>query len=1016
MLRAYTSVPARAARLVLSLLIVFLVLPATGVLAKDRHALVIGIGGYTDANGLNRLIAPANDANEIKFGLENKAIGYVVDALKDADLPNKAAFKSAFDSFLSRIQPDDEVLVYFSGHGVNVPDKGNFYLLPDAKSEPAFLIEYLKKNPLEAKVLDTQDKKTRRYQEWIAEVALSENEIETAIRERTQGVIVFVADACRTLVSGSEGAAIVSGAIAPKETTRGVFKLYSAGGGQSSYERPEEVAGHRTKSKKQEKKEEKAETKKDRTERRKLVSLYTQTFLRALPTPRVDISILQSKIRLDARGEARTHGTLQVPAFSQDAFATPFFFWQGDDEADISARCSNDKNELDSLRYGVITGSVSRESIEYKWVDLAPCGHEKVVAAYLRLQQQGAGASGVPTIGAKGSDGSGEGGGGDAGQRCDELAASQYDKDRPEGIAGTEVQNIALAGLAGDAAAEAALKAIGVAIDACTRAVKEHELVARFKFNLARAIYAKSILTPELGRDEDLRQVSRNVREAADLGHAAAYHMLAMLYLNGEYYEATAAAEPQEASPDAAVGQEPAPDNAQGDGKLVRQPPDREQARAWLQRGADLGHVLALYELGLAYDNGELDVNTDQLVQVKSEAKAYQHYSRAAEAGFIPAMIQAALILASPRNTDDVPQNTNRAMEMLTQAAARGSPEAMYRMGQLSLRGSGYYDEHTVPRDENEAFVWFSRAADFGDSRAQERVADMLRKGMGLPAQQPESAARYWRLAADGGSLSAQMELANLLRDGQVPFRLRVKIGSDGGAEEIRRLYMGAFARGNPEAGLELARLFRKGFPAGGKVGGKATSIPKNPEIAVALLWETMTRIRHMPDDSEEANPEKEFQAAAELISMYDAGETNVGGRSLITQDQIDQLRADYGDPAKSFWIRASSLGAIRCRRGPYYVDEDKIWVRIWDSKRLDPPTEEQFDWFEKSTACKERVATEKIKSKGKARELGVSNKVREAIKKEYDAAAKDREKNPDTYKKFTDRMADLVTKRGKKQ
>jgi TPR repeat protein len=707
---------------------------------------------------------------------------------------------------------------------------------------------------------------------------------------------------------------------------------------------------------------------------------------------------------------------LQVPAFSQDAYATPFFFWQGDDESDISARCSNDKNELDSLRYGVITGSVSRESIEYKRVDLAPCGHEKVVAAYLRLQQQGAGASGVPNISAKDAEGSGQSGAAESGQRCDELAASQYDKDRPEGIAGTEVQNIALAGLASDAASEVALKAIGVAIDACTQAVKEHELVARFKFNLARALYAKSILSPVLARDHDLRQVSRYVREAADLGHAAAYHMLAMLYLNGEFYE-TNAPEAQQPGSEPGTVAEALPPADGADGKQqARQPPDKEQARAWLQRGADLGHVLALYELGLAFDKGELDVNTDQLVEVTSEAKAYQYYSRAAESGFIPAMIQAALILASPQDTRNVPQNTNRAMEMLTQAAARGSPEAMYRMGQLCLRGSGYYDEHTVPPDENEAFIWFSRAADFGDARAQEKVADMLRKGKGLPAPQPEAAARYWRLAADGGSLSAQMQLANLLRDGQVPFRLRVKFGSDGGAEEIRRLYMGAFARGNPVAGLELAKLFRKGFPAGGKVGGKTTAIPKSAEIAVALLWETMTRIRHMPDDSDEADPENEFQAAAELLSMYDAGETNADGKALVTQDQIEQLRADYGDPAKSFWIRASSLGPIVCRRGPYYIDEDKVWVRIWDSKRLDPPTEEQFDWYEKSTACKERISTEKIKSKGKAKELGVSNKVREAIKKEYSAAAKEREKNPDTYKKFTDRMADLVTKQGKKR
>jgi hypothetical protein len=57
------------------------------------------------------------------------------------------------------------------------------------------------------------------------------------------------------------------------------------------------------------------------------------------------------------------------------------------------------------------------------------------------------------------------------------------------------------------------------------------------------------------------------------------------------------------------------------------------------------------------------------------------------------------------------------------------------------------------------------------------------------------------------------MQLANLLRDGKLPFRPKQHGRPDGGAEEIRLLYESAFARGKSYAGYELARLYRVGFP-----------------------------------------------------------------------------------------------------------------------------------------------------------------------------------------------------------
>ena len=568
--------------------------------------------------------------------------------------------------------------------------------------------------------------------------------------------------------------------------------------------------------------------------------------------------------------------------------------------------------------------------------------------------------------------------------------------------------------------------------------------MARYKYNLARAHYSKSILTPALGRDEALRLASQNARDAASLGHAAAYHMIAMLHYNGEYFEA----EPSPEAGGAGTGDEApgekgtsandgASDGGGGDQSEAaaiaeskagapakaaeKRAPDKEQAKEWLIKGAELGHVLALYELGVAYDNGELDAGAEQFRDAKSALKAYTNYSTAAESGFLPAIIQTALALSEgidgPEEFDGtrsggIPADTNRAIQMLKQAAARGSPEAMYRLGELYRRGSLVGENTTIVPDNDEAFVWFSRAADFGNTRAQERVAAMLSWGEGLPAPQPEAAARYWRLAADGGSMTAQMELANRLRDGKIPFRLRIQGGVDGGAEEIRNLYLSAFIRGNPGAGFQLARLFRTGFPKGGTHNGKPTSIPKNPETAINLLWEVMTVLRHVPDDNSWADPDNEFLVAAELIDMYEKSEANQGGKSLITQDQHDQLRTEYGDPAKSFYLRVDTLGKSYCRRGPFPVPIENFWVRIWDSELDDPPTHAQFDWYERYTSCKVRTSAGKDKSK---KEYGVSKKIRELLSNEFKAAAKDREKNPDTYKRFTDRVADLVDKKQKR-
>lgn len=88
-------------------------------LAAARRALVIGNQAY----GENELRNPVNDARLVAGTLY--AINYTVTAAANVD---KETFEAIVNSFTNAIRADDEVLFYFSGHGVQID--GVNYLLP----------------------------------------------------------------------------------------------------------------------------------------------------------------------------------------------------------------------------------------------------------------------------------------------------------------------------------------------------------------------------------------------------------------------------------------------------------------------------------------------------------------------------------------------------------------------------------------------------------------------------------------------------------------------------------------------------------------------------------------------------------------------------------------------------------------------------------------------------------------------------------------------------------------------
>jgi TPR repeat protein len=961
-----------------------MLLGGTGTPAQAaRHALLVGIGDYDQKNnGMATLSAPAYDAEALGRVLGRTAFGFQVDVLVDQAAKDKATFEAALQKFLARVKPGDEVLFYFSGHGINLGDKGNYFVLLDAKDQDAYIREQRRK-PGSARELDSQDKENKRYEQYLTEAALSEVEIERAIKNAGADVVIIVADACRVQLSGSKGLVPVNGLRLPADPPKGSFRFYASRRGQVSYDSPEKLEQKKPDRSAQ------APKKEDKKERKTVNSLFTDVLLAQLTVPRQEINVLFSKVKLDVRDLAKSlYGKEQVPDYD-DSLTSRFYFWKGEDVRDLEALCSTADVELDRLRRGVAAGSVFAEDIERTRNVLAPCSSDTKnyiaeINGILRLHEQGGGGS----LSGQSRDQVLSVDPNDPLQQCDALAASPLDQNRPQGFLGVDLQAVAIDGRASEERRLPAVDRISRAIQACAAAVKERGRVARYKFNLAGAHYAMATLADGLAnKTESLVQASRHFQDAVDLGYAAAYNGLALMLEHGEYHDPVA-------------------------GKQM--PRNRQKARELFQRGADLGHVLALYHLGLAYKNGglglddELTAETVALPQ-RGAGKAFQYLSKAAESGFVPAMIETALALRGAWG--NIPQNAKRAIELLELAAARGSWEAMYQLGKC-------YDEVAAVQDANDAIIWYARAAEAGDRRSQERLAEMLNSGEGLPAAQREAAGRYWRLAAEGGSTEAQMQLANLLRDGKLPFRPKQHGRPDGGAEEIRLLYESAFARGKSHAGYELARLYRAGFPK----DRTSEAIPKDAETAVNLLWETMDRVRQARLDTAEAYPMVEVFSAFELLNMHEAGEDKRNDRSqLLNEDQVAQLATDYGDHATLKWLNFRTAVLLANVDADVFCNRDAFSrnLAFWSWKRSIPPTDPQFDWFERFYRCHEVDRSKKAGAPAKQAsgpEFSGLKRVREFYRKQYEAWLKEAEavergkgKGKDKVQSFTDKISQLL-------
>ncbi|BCG48316.1 hypothetical protein GEOBRER4_n3202 [Citrifermentans bremense] len=206
-----------------------------------------------------------------------------------------------------------------------------------------------------------------------------------------------------------------------------------------------------------------------------------------------------------------------------------------------------------------------------------------------------------------------------------------------------------------------------------------------------------------LGVGRNVSEALHWFRRAADMGSAEAQVNLGQLYETGDGVTRDVA-EAMKWYGKAAAGGDP---GAQHDFDRLRAESEPRRIR-WYRKDAQLGHVMAQYNLADAYYYGE-EVPRDR-------REAAKWYLKAAEQGNAPAQYMMGLMLLQRDGVQNAPAE---GVAWLRKAASSGHREAQYQMGRCLLQGIG------GRRDREEAILWLRKAAAQGEPTAAAELKEV---------------------------------------------------------------------------------------------------------------------------------------------------------------------------------------------------------------------------------------------------------------------------------------------------
>jgi TPR repeat protein len=406
---------------------------------------------------------------------------------------------------------------------------------------------------------------------------------------------------------------------------------------------------------------------------------------------------------------------------------------------------------------------------------------------------------------------------------CDRLAANAHDQQR--------VGN----GIDWDA-----LDAIP-AIAACKKALVDHPQVARFHYQLGRALL----------KDQQYEGARVSAEQAANMGHTFALIMLGSLYENGQGVAkdlARAASYVKQAASLGDVDAQMMYADVLIEGKGV--PANQSEGFQWLERAAQGGHVIAQGSLGYRYNQG--------IGVAKDYVKAIEWTRKAADSGDAVAQFNLATCYERAEGVD---QDFFQAYAWAKKSADQGFAPALDAVGRLMYEGYG------IPENKPEGLAWMIKAADRGYAGSLFIIAKIHLNGRSVP-KDAQAGMKWMHKAAESGNAQAQLYLGNAYLEGR-------DVEPD---EKIARQWLEkASSQGNREAAKKLGALdSRKTLDEayGNYLKVKMCAESKLPWIAISAYdhMEAKAAMRKLEDVSPLSRSEKDKLWEANITKHADFG------------------------------------------------------------------------------------------------------------------------------------------------
>jgi hypothetical protein len=229
-----------------------------------RMALVIGNDSYQNVQQLKNARADAK-----AIAVELKAVGFDVTLKQDL---NQKMMKSALRDFKAQVQGGDEVVFYFSGHGVQFG--GSNYLIP---------------------IDITADSEAQ-----VADDAIPLQRILDDLTEQKARFSLAIIDACRSNPFKEAGRAIGGRGLASVTPATGQMIMYSAGAGQAALDNlgPKDVSPN---------------------------GVFTRVLIQEMRKPGVPAGVLLKDVQSDVVELAHSVNHEQVPALYDQSLGKFFF-------------------------------------------------------------------------------------------------------------------------------------------------------------------------------------------------------------------------------------------------------------------------------------------------------------------------------------------------------------------------------------------------------------------------------------------------------------------------------------------------------------------------------------------------------------------------------------------------------------------------------------------------------------------------------------------------------------------